>query len=162
MSGTEGVRHKILIFSRSGSFASQVLRKTGKISDGSGLKVGKDNPWVKFVAGGAQGLSMNGTNSSPLWGAAPTGQTLLLPKTQGGAGACPGLWDAAPLGLQCHPGRTVSTGRRDFTRDFPLMGFFVGAPGKIAPVACWFRGMDCDQRGGGKAGRMCYRFFTMK
>jgi YD repeat-containing protein len=31
--------------------------------------------------------------------AAPTGQILLPPETQGGAGACPGLWDKAPLGL---------------------------------------------------------------
>jgi len=31
--------------------------------------------------------------------AAPTGQGRMLSKTQGGADACPGLWDQAPLGL---------------------------------------------------------------
>jgi hypothetical protein len=45
----------------------------------------------------------NGTNLEPLWDAAPTGQMLLLPKTQGGAGTCPGLWDVAPLGLKLEP-----------------------------------------------------------
>jgi hypothetical protein len=35
--------------------------------------------------------------------AAPTGQILLPTKTQGGAGACPGLWDKAPLGLKLVP-----------------------------------------------------------
>jgi len=39
------------------------------------------------------------SNLSPLWDAAPTGQMLVFPKTQGGAGACPGLLDAAPLGM---------------------------------------------------------------
>lgn len=41
----------------------------------------------------------SGTNVMRVSGVAPTGQTPLPFKTQGGAGACSGLWDETPLGL---------------------------------------------------------------
>jgi hypothetical protein len=46
---------------------------------------------------------MNGANLSAFWDAAPTGQELILPQTQGGVDACPGLWEVAPSGLKLVP-----------------------------------------------------------
>jgi AraC-like DNA-binding protein len=45
----------------------------------------------------------NGANLRVVLDAAPKGQRLPPTKTQGGASACPGLWDKAPLGLDLEP-----------------------------------------------------------
>jgi hypothetical protein len=49
------------------------------------------------------GAGRNGTNLSTFGDTAPTGQKLNIPQTQGGAGACLGLWEAAPMGLKIDP-----------------------------------------------------------
>jgi hypothetical protein len=49
------------------------------------------------------GSGLNGAKLRVVLDAAPTGQILLPTKTQGGAGASPGLWDKAPLGLKLVP-----------------------------------------------------------
>ena len=66
----------------------------------------------------------NGANLSAFWDAAPTGQERFSPMTQGGAGACPGLRDAALLGLKLVPflAEHSSTGRRDgFPTGIPVV-----------------------------------------
>jgi beta-mannosidase len=62
----------------------------------------------RFVPMGVAGaldlvFDPHGANLSAFWDAAPTGQELILPQTQGGAGACPGLWEVAPMGLELAP-----------------------------------------------------------
>jgi hypothetical protein len=45
----------------------------------------------------------NGANLRRLSDATPSGHECFSPKTQGGAGACPGLWDGALSGLNLVP-----------------------------------------------------------
>ncbi len=57
---------------------------------------------VNLFDGGSDS-NANGAKLRPIWDTPPTGQCLILPETQGGAGTCPGLWDVAPLGLNLVP-----------------------------------------------------------
>ena len=64
-------------------------------------------PWMQLFALCTNGQDLttdpNGANLRAVWDTAPTGQKRFSLKTQGGAGACPGLWDSAPLGLKLVP-----------------------------------------------------------
>jgi hypothetical protein len=77
---------------------------------------------------GARGLTLtkgsvlNGANLRAVWDTAPTGQKRFSLKTQGGAGACPGLWDSAPLGLKLDVLSVVNSFFADFIPIF-LSGF---------------------------------------
>jgi hypothetical protein len=77
--------------------AAQIFLKQSQIKTHTSLLTARLSPAQK------NGPASNGANLSAFWNAAPTGQELILPQTQGGAGACPGLWEVAPLGLKLVP-----------------------------------------------------------
>jgi hypothetical protein len=60
---------------------------------------------------------MNGANLRRFSDVAPSGHERFSPKTQGGAGACPGLWEVAPLGLKLVPFEAVMHFWRTFAGE---------------------------------------------